>query len=297
MQKTLLTITGPTAAGKTQLTVETAEKLQTEIVSCDSRQFYRELSIGTAKPAPEEMRGVPHHFINSRSIHQEYSAGEFEREAVARITSLFQKHDTVLLTGGSGLYLNAVLYGLDDFPEVQAKVKQKIAHLYKTGGLQALTRALKTKDPEYFKKVDLQNPARLRRALELIESTGRPFSSFQRNDSKKRPWNNKIFVLNRDRAELHERINRRVEEMVNNGLFEEVRRLIDHKNLKALQTVGYKEVFDYLEGRTDKYTCMELIKRNTRRYAKRQITWFRSLPKARFVSPPFEEILNYKPSR
>lgn len=295
VQKTLLTVTGPTAVGKTALTVELAQKLNTQIVSCDSRQFYRELSIGTAKPTPLETRGVPHHFIDHKSITCEYSAGEFEKDAVQCVTSLFDKHDVVILTGGSGLYMNVVLFGLDDFPDVTTEAKNKIARLYKTGGLEAMQAQLKSRDPVYYQKVDLQNPARLRRALELMESTGRPFSSFQRSKPKDRPWKNEVFVLNRDRAELHERINTRVDEMVKAGLFEEAQQLKELKHLKALQTVGYKEIFEFFAGKTDKQTCIELIKRNTRRYAKRQITWFRSLPDSKFIYPPFKEILNYDP--
>lgn len=294
MQKTLLTIAGPTAVGKTQLTVELAQKLNTEIVSCDSRQFYRELSIGTAKPSAHEMQGVTHHFIDNRSIHDPYSAGEFEKDALLRILSLFKKYNVVILTGGSGLYLNAVLFGLDEFPDVADEAKKEVTALHHEGGIEALQKELKITDPEYYSRVDLQNPARLRRALELIKTTGRPFSSFQSRQPKERPWQNKIFIMNRNRSELHNRIALRVDEMVKNGLFEEAKKLAEYKKIKALQTVGYKEVFDYLEGKTDRETCIELIKRNTRRYAKRQITWFRSLPRAAFIEPPFEEIINYR---
>lgn len=293
MRKTLLTITGPTAAGKTDLTVRAAQRGKTEIVSCDSRQIYRELSIGTAKPTLEEMDGVPHHFVNEVSIKNPISAGEFEKLAVKRINSLFQKYNTVILTGGSGLYLNAVLFGLDDFPDVTPEASERVGEIYDEKGLEGLKQTLKTKDPEYYNTVDLHNPVRLIRALEVIETTGKPFSEFRNHTPKSRPWKNDIYVLNRDRQELHTRIEERVDEMVQQGLFDEVQALQDFKNEKALQTVGYREIFDFLDGKTTKNECIELIKRNTRRYAKRQITWFKKIPNAHFCYPPYEEILKY----
>ncbi len=275
-QKQLVVIGGPTAVGKTAAAIEVARALGTEILSADSRQFYRELNIGTAKPSPEELAAVPHHLVNSLSIHQDYSVGDFERDALQLLQRLFQRYDTLLLVGGSGLYIRAVCEGLDDFPEVPPEVREQVRRFYEAEGLEALQEELRRYDPAYFARVDRRNPQRLLRALEVCRATGRPFSSFRRGEPKPRPFKPLLFYLTLDRALLYERIDQRVDAMMAAGLLEEARALFPHRHLNALQTVGYRELFDHLEGKTSLEEAVRLIKRNTRRYAKRQLTYFRN---------------------
>lgn len=273
--KTLVIVTGPTAVGKTALCVELAKTLQTEIVSADARQIYREMRIGTARPTEEEMGGVVHHFVASHSIHQEYSAGKYEAEVLALLPSLFERYDTVLLTGGSGLYIKAVCSGLDNFPDIPPAIRQQLQQELEEKGLAALQEELARLDPESYAEIDLQNPRRVLRALEVCRAAQRPYSYFKRRAAAKRPFRIVGFVLNRPRPLLYERINRRVDLMMEEGLWQEAEQLFPFRHLSALQTVGYREIFDAMEGKHDKNTAIELIKQNTRRYAKRQLTWFR----------------------
>jgi tRNA dimethylallyltransferase len=274
-KKQLIVIGGPTASGKTEVAIQLARAFSTSILSADSRQFYREMSIGTAKPSPEELLLAPHYFINSLSIHDTYSAGDYERDALLLLEELFEKNDQVLLTGGSGLFIRAVCEGLDEFPDVPKETLQAITQLYEKEGLSALQQQLKKLDPHYYQEVDLQNPHRLIRALSVCEASGRPFSGFRQGIKKTRPFQAVYFCLEWERAQLYERINRRVDQMMTAGLLEEAQQLYPHRHLKPLQTVGYQELFDYFDGLHSLERALELIKQNSRRYAKRQLTWFR----------------------
>ncbi|GIV39644.1 MAG: tRNA dimethylallyltransferase 1 [Thermonema sp.] len=273
--KTLVVVTGPTAVGKTALCVELAQALQTEIVSADARQIYREMRIGTARPTQEEMGGVVHHFIASHSIHDNYSAGKYEADALRLLSSLFERYDTLLLTGGSGLYIKAVCSGLDNFPEIPPSIRQQLQQELEQKGLESLQKELLALDPESYAEIDLQNPRRVLRALEVCRASGRPYAYFKRRAAAKRPFRIVGFVLHRPRPILYKRINQRVDMMMQEGLWEEAQALFPFRHLTALQTVGYQELFEAMEGKYDRSTAVELIKRNTRRYAKRQLTWFR----------------------
>ena len=273
----LLTIAGPTAVGKTALCVQLAQHFHTEIVSADSRQFFRELSIGTAKPTPPEMQGVPHHFIDSHSISEDYSAGRFATDCQAVLTTLFQKHALVILTGGSGLYVQAVTDGLDELPSVPAEVRAQLHAELVAHGLPHLVAELADTDPVAHARIDQQNPQRVVRALEITRATGRPFSSFHtQSPAAENPlFRNVKVALTREREELYQRINLRVEHMLAAGLLDEVRGLLSYRHHHALQTVGYQEIFGYLDGTYDWAEAVRLLQRNTRRYAKRQLTWLR----------------------
>ena len=273
----LLTIAGPTAVGKTALCVQLAQHFHTEIVSADSRQFFRELSIGTAKPTPPEMQGVPHHFIDSHSISEDYSAGRFATDCQAVLTTLFQKHALVILTGGSGLYVQAVTDGLDELPSVPAEVRAQLHAELVAHGLPHLVAELADTDPVAHARIDQQNPQRVVRALEITRATGRPFSSFHtQSPAAENPlFRNVKVALTREREELYQRINLRVEHMLAAGLLDEVRGLLPYRHHHALQTVGYQEIFGYLDGAYDWAEAVRLLQRNTRRYAKRQLTWLR----------------------
>lgn len=269
--KYLIVIAGPTAVGKTDLTIKLARHFKTEIVSADSRQFYKELEIGTAKPNAEELGLAPHHFINSHSITDQYTVGDYEREAIAKLDQLFEKHQLVLLTGGSGLYIQAICEGLDDIPKGSEEVRSKLNKLT----LLELQTKLKACDPDYFKQVDTNNPQRLVRALEVFETTGNTYSSYRIKKTAKRPFKSIKIMLERDRDELYHRIDTRMDQMIKAGLFEEAKKFLPYKSHGALQTVGYKEIFGYLDQEYDYEEAVRLLKRNTRRYAKRQLTWFR----------------------
>ncbi|WP_343531869.1 tRNA (adenosine(37)-N6)-dimethylallyltransferase MiaA [Pedobacter sp.] len=274
-QKTLIVIVGPTAIGKTSLAIELAKHYQTEIISADSRQFFKEMSIGTAKPSEEELAAAPHHFINSHSITQLFSTGDFEVQALALMERLFAKHDVLVMVGGSGLYINAVCNGLDDMPEIDLDIREKLNQQFADEGIEAIRKQLATLDPEYFAKVDQSNPQRMIRGLEVILSTGKKLSSFLTSNKKERPFNIVKIGLNTDREKLYNQINHRVDLMMQEGLLEEVKSLEAYKELNALKTVGYSEIFDYLDGKIDLATAIDKIKQNTRRFAKRQLTWFR----------------------
>lgn len=292
--KNIILITGPTAIGKTGLAVFLAKQLQTQIISFDSRQFYKEMKIGTAVPTDEELAEVPHHFIQNLSIHDEYSVGDFERDALRKIEELFQKYDFVVMVGGSGLYEKAVTEGLDVFPEVDASIREKLISEFNEFGIEKLQKELKISDPEYYEKADIQNPHRIIRALEICRETGKTFSSFRKNNLNPRDFNVIKIGLELPRNEIYERINQRVDLMMNAGLLDEVKSLYKFKELNSLQTVGYRELFDYLDEKISLDFAVEEIKKNTRRYAKRQLTWYRKDEKVKWFSPfEKEEILKF----
>ena len=270
----LIVIAGPTAVGKTAFAIELANSLKTEIVSCDSRQMYRELRIGVAVPSDEELSAVRHHFIGNLSIHDYYNVSMFEQECLQLLDKLFLKHQTVVMTGGSGLYIDAVCKGIDDFPAVDPHIRLSVADRFHSEGIEYLRRQLKMLDPEHYAKVDLRNHKRIMKAVEVCLQTGRPYSSFLTASERKRPFEIEKILLNRPREELFERINRRTIRMMEQGLLEEAQALFPYRHLNALNTVGYKELFAYMDGLHDLDTAVELIQRNTRRYAKRQLTWF-----------------------
>lgn len=274
-KNTLLVISGPTAVGKTDLCINLAKKFNTSIVSADSRQFYREMNIGTAKPSTKELREVTHFFINSLSIHEDYDVRKFELDAIRTIEKLFLNQNPVILTGGSGLYIDALTNGLDDIPQVDASVRLELTKTYTEQGIGVLQNQLKELDPVYHGQVDLHNPQRLIRALEVCVGTGKAFSSFRVKKKVSRPFEVVKIALERDREELYNRIDLRMDQMVTEGLFEEAAQLFPNRHLNALQTVGYKEIFDYLTGNYDREEALRLLKRNSRRYAKRQLTWLK----------------------
>ena len=277
-KKTLITIVGPTAIGKTALAIEIAKQYQTEIISADSRQFYKEMSIGTAKPSATELSQVKHHFINSYSIKDDVSVGSFEKEAIAEIEHLFSDHDVLVMVGGSGLYVNAVLFGFDDIPEADLELRAQLNKEFEEKGISNLQEMLKALDPVYYAQVDIHNQQRIIRGLEVCISTGKPFSSFRNSELKPRSFENIIIGLNTEREKLYERINQRVDLMVKDGLVEEVKSLEQHKSLNALKTVGYTEIFNYLDGNVTLEAAIDKIKVNTRNFAKRQVTWFKKYP-------------------
>ncbi|HTD39158.1 MAG TPA: tRNA (adenosine(37)-N6)-dimethylallyltransferase MiaA [Mucilaginibacter sp.] len=274
-QKTLIVIAGPTAVGKTAVAIKLAQQLNTEIISADSRQFYREMSIGTAKPDAEELSQVKHHFINSHSITENFTVGDFEKQALQLLDELFKTHDDVIMAGGSGLFIQAVTQGFDVLPVADPGIRTNLNQEFTEKGIEYLQEKLKSADLIYYKQVDLNNPQRLIRALEVFETTGKPFSSYRMAVASKRPFESIKIGLNLPREVLYGRINQRVDIMVKQGLVEEVRSLLPYRHLNALNTVGYSELFDYFDGKTDLNTAIELIKQNTRRFAKRQLTWFR----------------------
>lgn len=282
----LIVIAGPTASGKTSLAVDLAKELDTVIISADSRQFYKELSIGTAKPTKEEMQGVEHYFINSHSIHSPLSAGAFEKEALSLLEKLFKKYPKIILVGGSGMFLKALTHGTDQLPS-DPEVREKWNKLYEEKGITYLQEHLNKLDPERFINIDHKNPIRLIRNIEIIEVSGKKVSEQLGENISNRSFESHYFILDHPREVLYERINQRVDQMIENGLLDEVKKLQPYKKLQSLNTVGYKELFDYLEGVNDLDTAIFLIKQNTRRYAKRQLTWFRKIEDATWISKPF----------
>ncbi len=274
MKKNLIVISGPTAVGKTALSIELAKFYKCPIISADSRQFYKEMSIGTAKPTKEEMQDVPHYFIDNISIHDTYNVGQFEREAIACIENLFKDHEQLLLVGGSGLYINAILNGVDEFEEIPSHIREQLIKDYEEKGLTFLQEELKQKDEVYYNQVDLNNPQRIMRALEVCIHNNKPYSSFRTKEKKQRPFDTINILINTDREVLYNRINKRVDLMMQNGLLEEVKSLYPYKHLNALNTVGYKELFDFIDNKCTLEEAVNLIKQNSRRYAKRQLTWF-----------------------
>lgn len=279
--KYLITIIGPTAIGKTSLSIALAQHYQCEIVSCDSRQFFKEMTIGTAVPSQDELAAAPHHFIQNKSIFESYSVGDFEKEALAKIDELFLTHDYVILVGGSGLYVNAILKGFDDFPEIETSVREKVNQEYETQGITYLQEQLKNLDPAYFEKITaenpqtLLNPQRMMRFVEVCLGTGKPYSSFLNQKTNSRSFTPILIGLEADRNVMYDRINQRVDIMMNEGLLAEAKKLYPQKELNALQTVGYRELFSYFDGEISLEFAIEEIKKNTRRFAKRQLTWFK----------------------
>lgn len=273
----LIVIEGPTASGKTSLAVTLAKKLNTVVLSADSRQFYKELSIGTAKPTLEEMEGIPHYFIDSHSISTPVSASQFETEAMELIQGELAHYEKLILVGGSGMFIDALCLGLDPIP-TDTPTQDVLRKELEKAGIEPLLKELEETDPEFYHQVDKQNPMRILRALEVIRFTKIPFSTWRKNKLPKRPFEVIRFVINHPREALYERINRRVDQMIEAGLIEEVKNVAEYRNLTALQTVGYKEVFDYLDDGTDLETCISKIKQHTRNYAKRQLTWFKKHP-------------------
>lgn len=290
----LILVVGPTAVGKTDLCLKLAKKFQTEILSCDSRQFYREMNRGTAKPSVDELAEVPHHFINNLSITDAYDVRKYEEEALDLLGNLFQKHRVVILTGGTGLFADVVVNGMDAIPEVAPEIREEIIHEYQSKGLTWLQVAVQEVDPEFYAQVDHANPQRLMRALEIWRGTGLKFSSFRTKNKVKRPFEVIKIGLDRPREELYRRIDSRMEQMLAKGLFAEAEGLFEKRGLNALQTLGYTEIFDFLEGKYDKVELIRLLKRNSRRYAKRQLTWFRRDPLIHWFHPSEErEILAF----
>lgn len=268
-------IVGPTAVGKTALAIELAEALGTEIISADSRQFYCEMTIGTAKPTPQELDRVKHHFINSHSIAERYDAAQFGEEALTKIYELFEKYNDVIVCGGSGLYIKALVEGFDDIPEVPDEIRESVTTNYKAHGLTWLQQAVQKHDPGYFHTADSQNPARLSRALEVVLATGKSITSFQKRQKRVLPFTVVKIGLELERDELYRRIDERMDKMIEAGLFEEAGKLYPYREHNALQTVGYQEIFDFMEGKYNREEAIRLLKRNSRRYAKRQLTWFK----------------------
>ena len=284
MNKTLITISGPTAVGKTKFSIDLAKLLNCQIISCDSRQFYKELSIGTAIPSKKELNAVKHHYIHHKSINDTYTVKDFQKDALNKIKELFNSDEFIILVGGSGLYMDAVIYGLDDFPEIDKKVRENLNLKLNKFGIIYLQKKLKKLDPEYYSKVDLKNPRRLIRALEVCISSNKPFSSYVNKKKTKHPF--KLFNIGiiMDRDKLYEKINSRVDHMFSQGLVNEVKGLIDFKNYNALKTVGYKELFQFIENKCTLNESIEEIKKNTRRYAKRQITWLKSKNEITYIN-------------
>ncbi len=286
MDRKLLIILGPTAVGKTDYSIKEALKYGSPVISCDSRQIFREMSIGTAVPSDEQLSAVPHYFIHSHSVTELYSAGRYEVEALALVERLFDEgHDTLVMAGGSGFYIDAFCRGLDDFPPVDMELRESLNRRLREEGVESLRLDLKRLDPESYSSMDIANGQRVLRALEVCLTAGRPYSSFKTSPSRKRNFSIEKTGLIRPRDVLYDRINRRVLGMVDSGLVEEVRGLAGYRHLPALQTVGYKEIFQHLDGEISLDRAVELIQRNTRHYAKRQLAYWSRDPEIRWVSP------------
>ena len=295
MGKHLITIIGPTAIGKTTLAIKIANYFKTEIVSADSRQFYKEMNIGTAKPSTSELNSIKHHLINNKSVNDDYNIYDYEKDALKSIESIFNKKDIAILVGGSGLYINTVLYGLDEIPGISAEVRNSLYLDLELKGIKKLQEKLKLLDPSSYRSIDINNPRRLIRALEVSISTGKSYSSFLKKKKKKRDFNIIVLGMNQERLDLYKKINTRVDNMVESGLINEVKELYTLKGLNTLNTIGYSEVFNYIEDKYSLDECINEIKKNTRRYAKRQLTWFKSIDRAEWITPNynFEEVIAY----
>lgn len=281
----LIVITGPTAIGKTVLAIEVAQHFKSDIISCDSRQFYKEMTIGTAVPSKEELAAVEHHFIQNKSIFESYSVGDFEREALQKLDELFLQNTIQVMVGGSGLYVDAVIRGFDDFPDIDPQIREELNIDLKTKGLPYLQEKLKQLDPVQYQKIALDNPQRVIRALEVCIGTGKPYSSFLKQKQNVRNFVPIIIGLENEREKMYSRINKRVDLMMQNGLLEEAKSLYPYKHINALQTVGYRELFSYFDGEYDLNFAVEEIKKNTRRFAKRQITWFKRTENIQWLAP------------
>ncbi len=294
MHKTLIVLTGPTGIGKTTVGIEIAQYFNTEIVSSDSRQIFKELRIGTAVPSKNELSSVKHHFIHSHSIFENYNASRYETEAIQLLETLFEQKNIVVLVGGSMLYIDAICKGIDIMPDVDPEIRNSLKKQFEKEGLESLRLQLKKQDPNYYKTVDLKNPARIIHALEICLMTGKPYSSFRSGPNKKRSFSIVKIGLNCDRKILHNRINKRVDLMIGEGLEDEAKKVYPQKHLNSLNTVGYRELFAYFDGEISREKAIELIKRNSRRYARKQLTWFRKDKNMRWFEPDqTEEIIEY----
>jgi len=290
----LIVIVGPTAVGKTALSIKLAKQYNTEIVSADSRQFYKEMEIGTAKPTADELRQAPHYFINTLSIHDEYNVGSYEKEALKCLDDIFKKKDTAILVGGSGLFVNAVCNGLDTLPEANNSVREYYEKRLKEKGIEALQAELKEKDPDYYEIVDKKNPRRLIRALEVCAVAGVPYSQLRNKKAVKRNFTIAKIGINIDKEELVKRIEKRIDGMLAAGWLEECKSLLPYRNLNALKTVGYTELFDFIDSKNNWEDTVQQIKTNTWHYAKRQLTWFKKDKEVKWFSPDNEkQILDY----
>ncbi|MEJ1237718.1 tRNA (adenosine(37)-N6)-dimethylallyltransferase MiaA [Chryseolinea sp. T2] len=284
-RRKLIVVAGPTAVGKTAIAIALAQHFSTEIISADARQFYREMNIGTAKPTPEELQATPHHFIDSHSITQSYDAATFGDEALKCIQRLFENHSHVVMCGGSGLYIKAVLDGFDDIPEIDPSIRQDLQSAYEEGGLEVLQDKMKSLDPVYYEKIDIRNPQRLMRALEVVIGTGQSITVFQQRKRRTHDFDIVRIGLELPREELYKRIDLRMDRMIEEGLFEEASSLYPFHDHNALQTVGYTEIFDYMDGRYDRDEAIRLLKQHSRQYAKRQLTWFKRDPEMVWLQP------------
>ena len=295
----LINIVGPTAIGKTSLAIQLANKFNTEIISADSRQFYKEMSVGTAVPSAEELQAAKHHFIQHISIEDNYNVGDFESDAIKKLDELFKNNKIVIMVGGSGLYTKSVLEGLDYFPEVSLEIRQELNLKLEKEGLDSLQQQLHKLDPDYYKIVDLENPHRVIRALEVCISSGKPYSYYLNQPKKKRNFTAISIGLSAEREIIYDRINRRVDLMITEGLMDEAKALFTQRELNALNTVGYKELFSYLEGKDSLEIAVSEIKKNTRRFAKRQLTWFRKDQEINWFDykTPVEEIQQFLDSK
>jgi tRNA dimethylallyltransferase len=289
--KSIIIIGGPTASGKTSIAIEVAKHFNTEIISADSRQCFKELNIGVARPSEEELRQVPHHFIASHSIKDKVTASVFEEYALSTAEALFKQHDVVVMVGGTGLYIKAFCEGLDEIPVVPEIIRSEVIQLYNTQGISYLQQQVKELDPEFYSKGEIKNPQRLMRALEIFKATGRSILSFRTGEKVNRTFAIVKYVLQVKKEQLHENINHRVDHMMQNGLLDEVKSLVPYQHLNALQTVGYRELFEYLDGEVDLPTAVNNIKTNTRKYAKRQVTWFKKDPAFLAITPSAKEII------
>jgi len=273
--KKLFIILGPTASGKTDLSIELAKKLNTEIISCDSRQFYKELKIGAAPPSKEQLQKIKHHFIQHLSIKENYNIGRFEEDSIKKISSLFKIYDNLILVGGSGLYIDAVCNGIDNIPQTPKEIRDRINNKFSEKGINWLQEKVKKIDLDFYQKSDISNPQRLKRCLEVYQNTGEKISSFYKKERRKRDFKIIKIGISIEREKLYNRINQRVDQMIKNGLIDEAKKLFQHQKLNALNTVGYKELFDFFDNKTDLETAVEDIKKNSRRLSKRQMTWFK----------------------
>ena len=291
----LINIVGPTAIGKTALAIKLAHHFGTEIISSDSRQFFKEMSIGTAVPSKEELSEAVHHFIQHKSIFESYSVGDFERDTIKFLENFYKKNSIIIMVGGSGLYSNAVLYGLDEFPDISQQIREDLNSEYKNKGIEFLQKKLQQLDPQHYENVDIYNPQRIIRALEVCIGTGKAYSSFLNKKKKDRFFSFIQIGLIAEREAMYNRINLRVEKMLENGLFREVQSLYKYKNLNALQTVGYREFFDFLDSKINFNQAIELTKMNTRRFAKRQLTWYNKQTDIQWFDykTNLSEIVNY----
>lgn len=295
---TLIIVLGPTGVGKSDISIQLAKHYHSEIVSADSRQFFRELSIGTAVPSSEDLKIVPHHFIQNKSIHDYYNVSEYESEALRLINNLFVKVNPIILTGGSMLYVDTVCNGIDDIPTVDPEIRDDVIRWYEQNGIEALRQRLLEIDPEYYQIADLNNPKRLLHAVEIHQMTGQPLTSYRKKTIKERPFRIIKIGINQDRKVLYERINQRVLKMMDAGLLEEAKTVYPYRKLNSMNTVGYKELFSYLDGECTLDVAIDLIQRNTRKYARKQLTWFRRDEKIKWFEPDqIQEIIEFIESK